>query len=336
VNRRQLLGAAAGLATGSSPFAAATEHLERVTASGEVSAAVLQVEAPGRKLLRAFGRASAGTPFLIASVTKPMTAAVLMSLVEKKRLGLDDPVRRHLPGFASGEVTVRHLLCHTSGLPDMLPDNLELRRRHAPLAEFVAGACQAPLLFPPGSQVRYQSMGLLLAAEIARRLAGDFPELMRRTLFAPLGMKDSALGLGKHRLEDTARCQVPDDPAGWNSPYWRNLGSPWGGAHATAADLTRLLRFFAHPDGRGPLSPASVATMLATQTPPAARERYGLGWRLGLHGRERTFGHSGATGTVAWFDPTRELSFVLLTTLPSAKWTATVLSPVGQLVSDAA
>jgi CubicO group peptidase (beta-lactamase class C family) len=335
VNRRQLLGAAAGLASGASPFAAATEHLERVTGSGEVTAAVLQVEAPGRKLLRAFGRTTAGTPFLLASLTKPMTAAVVMSLVEKKRLGLDDPVRRHLPELASGEVTVRQLLCHTSGLPDMLPDNLELRRRHAPLSEFVARACQAPLLFPPGREVRYQSMGLLLAAEIARRLAGPFPDLMRRTLFGPLGMKDSALGLGRHRLEDTAPCQVPDDPAGWNSSYWRDLGSPWGGAHGTAPDLTRLLRFFAHPGGKGPLSPATVATMLTTQTPPSARDRYGLGWRLGLEGGEPTFGHAGATGTVAWFDPARDLSFVLLTTLPSASWTAHVLGPVGKLVSEA-
>jgi CubicO group peptidase (beta-lactamase class C family) len=335
VTRRQLLGAAAGLAVGSEPFAAAVDHLNAVTGSGEVSAAVLQVEAPGRRLSRAFGRCTVGTPFLLASLTKPMTAAVLMALVEKKRLGLDDPVRRHLPEFAHAQVTVRHLLTHTSGLPDMLPDNLELRRRHAPLSEFVAGACRAPLLFPPGTQVRYQSMGFLLAAEIARRVAGPFPEQMRRTLFAPLQMKDSALGLGHVKLAETAPCQVPDDAAGWNSPYWRNLGSPWGGAHGTAADLTRLLNFFARPPASGPLAPATVATMLALQTPPAAHERYGLGWRLGIDGQERSFGHGGATGTLAWWNPDKQLSFVLLTTLPTAKWSPTVLRPVSDLVRAA-
>jgi beta-lactamase class C len=332
MNRRQLLAAAAGLATGpGGPI----EHLERAVASGRVSGAVLQVQGPGSQVARAFGQVRVDTPFLLASITKPMTAAVVMSLVQAGRLGLDDPVRRHLPEFASPLPTVRHLLCHTSGLPDMLPDNLELRRRHAPLSAFVAGACRAPLLFPPGSQVRYQSMGLLLAGELAARAAHTpLPELMRRTLFQPLGMSQSSLGLGGRKLEDTARCQVPDEPWGWNSAYWRDLGSPWGGAHGTAADLTRLLRFFARPGAAGPLSAASVATMLSRQTPESASDRYGLGWRLGMHG-PRAFGHSGATGVEAWMDPARDLSVVLLTTLPAAQWSPALLKPVGDLVSAA-
>jgi CubicO group peptidase (beta-lactamase class C family) len=163
----------------------------------------------------------------------------------------------------------------------------------------------APLEFTPGSRVRYQSCGFLLAATIVERLTGTpFREHLRKVLFAPLGMKATSLGLGGRRVEDTARCQVPDDPGGWNSPYWRDLGSPWGGAHSTAGDLVRLLRFFAHPGSGGPLRAATVATMLSLQSPPG-KERYGLGWRLGLGGAgssERTFGHGGATGTLCWFE----------------------------------
>jgi CubicO group peptidase (beta-lactamase class C family) len=265
----------------------------------------------------------------------------VMTLVEQRRLALDDAVATHLPAFADGgadrrAVTVRHLLAHTSGLPDMLPDNLELRRRHAPLADFVAGACKAPLAFSPGTRVRYQSMGVLLAAEIARRIARTpFPELLRRRLFAPLGMRRTSLGLGGRRLEETARCQVPDEPWGWNSRYWRELGAPWAGAIGTAGDLARLLRFFARPE-RGPLAAATARLMLTAQTPPG-RERYGLGWRLGAPARgasERTFGHSGATGTVCWMDPERDLTFVLLTTRPAAEAGA-LLPPVADLVSSA-
>jgi CubicO group peptidase (beta-lactamase class C family) len=324
------------MAAGKDQLAEAVALLDRAAGSGEVAAAVLHVVAPGRTLLKAFGRASADSVFLLASITKPMTAAVVMRLIERGRMGLDDPVRKHLPGCAPPGVTVRHLLTHTSGLPDMLPDNQELRRRHAPLSEFQAGACRAAPLFAPGAEVRYQSMGFLLAAAIAEKVAGTpFRELMSQTLFAPLQMTHSALGLGGHKLEETARCQVPDDAGGWNSPYWRDLGSPWGGAHGTAPDITRLLRFFARPTAGGPLKPETVRLMLTPQTPPGKKgERYGLGWRLGLGGHPHTFGHSGSTGTVSWMDPDRDLSFVLLTTLPAAESNGKVLQPVSDLVGQ--
>jgi CubicO group peptidase (beta-lactamase class C family) len=182
-------------------------------------------------------------------------------------------------------------------------------------------------------------MGILLAAQIAERIAGvPFRELMRRRLFAPLGMTDTSLGLGGRRVEDTARCQVPDEPWGWNSRYWRDLGSPWGGAHGTAADIARLLRFFARQT-RGPLRPATARLMITPQTParPDGGDRYGLGWRLGGGGRgasERTFGHGGATGTLCWMDPARDLVFVLLTTRPAAEPRG-ILQPVSDLVSAA-
>jgi CubicO group peptidase (beta-lactamase class C family) len=317
--------------------------LERAVAEGALRAAVLHVVTPRHTLSRSFGEARPDTIFLLASISKPMTAAGVMALVEEGRLGLDDPVAKHLPEFAGADragVKVRHLLSHTSGLPDMLPDNEALRRRHAPLSAFLAGAVRAPLLFPPGSQVRYQSMGFLIAAAIAEKLTKEpFPAYLERRLLAPLGMKHTALGLGAHRLEETARSQVPDDDWGWNSPYWRRLASPWGGAHGTAADIARLLAFFAHPQARGPLRAETVRLMLTPQTPASAKERYGFGWRLGPAAAgcsERTFGHGGATGTASWHDPARDLTFVLLTTWPTSQSNAKLIKPVADAVSVAA
>jgi len=235
--RDLLLGTMAGPVS-AHPLDAAVAHLDKATRSGEVAAAVLLVEARGQRHLHAFGQARADTVFLLASITKPMTAVGLMALVDEGKLALADPVHEHLPGFTGQDralVTIKHLLNHTSGLPDQLPDNLELRRRYAPLDAFVAGALRAPLRFPPGSSVAYQSMGFLLAAKIAEAVSRlPFRELLRRRVFQPLGMTGASLGLGGRKVEDTARVQVPDDPGGWNSPYWRDLGSPWGGAHATA------------------------------------------------------------------------------------------------------
>ena len=64
---------------------------------------------------------------------------------------------------------VRQLLTHTAGLPDMLPANLALREARAPLADFVEEALTTPLLFTPGTDHSYSSMGILLAAEIVER-----------------------------------------------------------------------------------------------------------------------------------------------------------------------
>src|SRR5262245_13110116 len=145
-------------------------------------AAVLQVSAGTRTLVREVGAArGADTVFLLASITKPMTAAEAMALVERGQRSLDDPVRKQLPEPAGADapaapgrrsLLVRHLLDHTSGLPDMVPSNLELRKRHAPLSAFLAEALVAPLEFAPGSRVRYQSSGFLLAATIVERLTG--------------------------------------------------------------------------------------------------------------------------------------------------------------------
>jgi CubicO group peptidase (beta-lactamase class C family) len=97
----------------------------------------------------------------------------------------------------------------------------------------------------------------------------------------------------------------------------------------------RLLRWAAHPTAQGPLRPETARAMLVPSTPPA-RDRYGLGWRLGVGGKgasPETFGHSGATGTLSWLDPTRDLGLVLLTTRPSDQSEKTVLRPVSDLVS---
>jgi CubicO group peptidase (beta-lactamase class C family) len=329
----------------------AHDLIDRAVAAGQVQAAVLHVKAGHQTDLRAFGRARPGTVFLLASISKPITAAGVMALVESGKLSLDDPAQKYVPELAGPDharITVRMLLDHSSGLPDMPPDNKELRARHAPLGDFLASASRVPLLFPPGSAVKYQSMGFLVAGTIVERLAGlPLREHLRTRLFAPLGMNDTSLGLGGRAIADTASCQVPEDTGGWNSAYWRDLGSPWGGAHGSAADLVRLLQFFAHPTAGGPLRPETVQAMLTPSGPaikkaPAAGnghvERYGLGWRLGSGGKsssDHTFGHSGATGVTAWLDPARELTCILLTTWPSAESQKALLGPVSDAVAAA-
>jgi CubicO group peptidase (beta-lactamase class C family) len=318
--------------------------VERAVTAGEVRAAVLDVRQGKSGFSRAFGEARGPeTPFLVASISKPMTATGVMLLVDRGKLALSDPVREFVPEFSGGDrerVTVQHLLTHTSGLPDMLPENIEMRKRHAPLSDFVAATCQTPLLFPPGTKVSYQSMGILLAAEIAQRITKlPFRDFLRREVFLPLGMRATSLGLGGRRIEDTAQCQMENsDDWNWNSPYWRNFGAPWGGVHSTAADISKFLNSFLRPNGLV-LKRETAAAMITNHT-KGLNEAWGLGWKLQpgafAHGcSPRTFGHYGATGTVAWAEPEAGLRCVLLTTWPADSSQKKLLMPVSEVAAGA-
>jgi CubicO group peptidase (beta-lactamase class C family) len=344
MTRRDLLGALC-LATRRNNLDEAARLIAQRAASGYLGAAVLAVRTGKADFVRAFGKATGSDAvFLLASITKPMTVAGLMLLADRRELSIDDTVARFIPEFKGDDrarVLVRHLLTHTSGLPDMLPENVELRRRHAPLAEFVQGTCRTPLLFPPGTQVRYQSMGLLLAAEIVHRITRrPFADYLGTELFRPLGLSQTSLGLGGRPLAQTMKCQVDQvSDWDWNSPYWRNLASPWGGAHSTATDIVTLLQYFATHD-RGPLKPSTAIAMTTEQT-RGLKPRWGFGWTLndGKFGRGSSpaaFGHGGSTGTLCWHDPAKNLTFVLLTTKPAEHSNDTVLYPAADLVSTSA
>ncbi len=315
---------------------AASELLGSASARGEIAAASLLVRQGSHLETRAFGAApSADAIFLIASISKPISVAALMSLSDRGLFRLQDPLQKFIPEFRGEgreQVTIGHLLTHTSGLPDQLPENETLRKNHAPLTEFVTGAIGTPLLFAPGDQYRYSSMGILLASEVAQRLSDKpFPSLVRETVFEPLQMTRSALGLGAWSVEQTMRCQVenaaPESGAGsaeskawdWNSPYWRNLAAPWGGAHASAPDIDRFLSAFLHPP-EGWLRPETTELMIRNQNPDGLTPRglgFGLGKAVASPGcSPQTFGHVGATGTLAWADPASDTTCVVLTTLP--------------------
>jgi CubicO group peptidase (beta-lactamase class C family) len=259
-----------------------------------------------------------------------------MTLFDQSGFGLDDLVKKFVPAFVGDgreQVTVRHLMTHVSGLPDQLQENAELRSRHASLSEFVDRVVRTPLSFKPGSQYQYSSMGILLALDVARRISGQsIPDFVDRSVLQPLKMRHSALGLGQFEPNDMVRCQTeraaPEsgggDPAAkdwdWNSPYWRTLGAPWGGAHASAADLATFLGEFMYAKGTL-LKPNSANLMISNRNPPGLTPR-GLGFNVtaaaGSRGcSDKTFGHTGSTGTLCWADPATETICVVLTSLPA-------------------
>jgi CubicO group peptidase (beta-lactamase class C family) len=238
----------------------------------EVNAASILVARRGKIVLhRGFGRISvspkaspvqADSVYLLASITKPVTACALMLLVERGDVSLNDPVSRYLPELSGGErdkILVRDLLTHTSGLPDMLPENTNLRRAHAPLSEFVTRTYQTPLLYPPGTSFRYQSMGVLLAGTIVEKLSGiRLRDFVKQRIFDPLEMQTSSLGAGRLQIEQTVQAWTsPDANAadiqsfGPNSPYWRDMGHHGAGCTAPLLTWRGFSRRFSTPAGTG-------------------------------------------------------------------------------------
>src|SRR5438552_7655905 len=134
--------------------------------------------------------------FLLGSISKPINVTAVMTLFDEGKFRLDDRVKKFLPAFTGDgrdAVTIQHLLTHTSGLPDQLANNNELRQQHAPLTEFAAQTMRTRLDFAPGAKYQYSSMGILLAARIAELLSeSDILTLVDRSVLQPLGMKHSA------------------------------------------------------------------------------------------------------------------------------------------------
>lgn len=290
--------------------------------------------------------------FLIASITKPVVGMGALILAERGLLALDDRAEQYVPEFGKigkHAITIRHLMTHTSGLPDMLPQNVELRKENAPLAKFVAGACEIGVDFQPGRGVQYQSMGIAILAEIISRVSGQScAQFLQDEIFGPLGMRDTALGApagwfegAEPKVNRIAEVRVPPETErettwNWNSKYWRKLGAPWGGLLTTPADLAIFGQMMLN---RGTLNDVQI---LAPHTVDAATRNqladmrevpeddrrcrpWGLTWRLNWPATSanfgdflgpRTYGHWGATGTLMWIDPDLHAFMVLLTTQP--------------------
>jgi CubicO group peptidase (beta-lactamase class C family) len=332
----------------------AYDLLNQWTKTDKIPAAALCVGRKGRMLEpRFFGRQrpEAGAPplrkdaiFLVASITKPVTVTAVMMLVERGQLALEDRVAVYVPRFAQNgkhDVQIRHLMTHTSGLPDMCPDNDKLRAAHKPLAAFIDEACRSPLLFAPGTQVNYQSLGIAMLAEVVHQITGlALSEYLRKEIFTPLGMADTSLGWQPEKKDRIAVVRISPEQQktdwNWNTPYWLGFGAPWGGLNTSPADFARFCQMMLNGGALGDvriLSPATVRAMTSNQLEgmpqvPAEERRcrpWGLGWRLNWPAHSanfgdllgpRTYGHWGASGTLCWLDPDAEAFCILFTTQP--------------------
>ena len=258
----------------------------------------------------------------LASVTKPVTATAVLLLVQDGKIGLDDPVAKFIPSFRRhANVTVRHLLTHTSGLPRNVPSRKMptmhrdwLSRRLADIAE---EAAQMDLLFPPGTKYSYCNAGLATLGRVVEVVSGrPFDQFLQARLFDPLGMTTTTFRPPASAARRVATLYA--DAAGRRDITYRfdpefriTNPAPNGGLFSTAREMASFVQLFLNGGSYNSapiLSPATVKQMLANHTPQLPESR-GLGWALQDGGA--VFSHAGSSGTYLWGDPRRGVVGVL-------------------------
>ena len=218
------------------------------------------------------------TLFLIGSLSKQFIATGIMVLAQDGRLSVDDRLDTHFPEAppAWRDITIRHLLTHTSGL-----------RREAPAADLakampdldvIRSAFALPLQGKPGDRYDYSNLGYFTLAEIITRVSGSpWPEFIQRRVFAPAGMTRTTTTSTVGRLDDRAVGYAWADGAGSVAPGFAAL-RPSGAFASTATDLAK---WAAALDGDGVLLPASKAEMWKRVTLNDGKTYpYGFGWEL--------------------------------------------------------
>jgi len=310
--------------------------LDWATEAGIVPGAVVRVEREGRTIVEASSGWAMLLPerrpmrpdclFDLASVTKPVaTSTSIMILVERGEVSLDTPVGSLVPEFRGGhkgEVTIRHLLAHTSGLPAHLRFYETLSGKE----EIVRAVCKTPLEALPGKRFRYSDLGFILLGEVVERASGvPLDRFCKENIFDPLGMRDTCF---KPDLRRFARRLVATEFCKWRgrvicgevhdeNAYAMGEVAGHAGLFSTARDLTTFLRMLLNEgelDGVRILRPESVRLMFSPLGGPVSH--FGLGWHISApvpSFSERTFWHSGFTGTFVCADPEGMVTVVLLT-----------------------
>ena len=290
--------------------------------------------------------------FRIASLTKPVTCAAIMILVDQGRISVIDPVEKYLPeyrglklnacGARSGyncslvtpsrPINIEDLMAHTSGLPAGAPEAPGAEPPKS-LAEQVSRGVKATLLFEPGTAWNYSNLGIDILGRIIEVVAKQpFDQFLSERIFAPLNMKDTSFVVPPEKLDRmavlygrSAEGKLVRVEAVWGKPG--TVPVPAGGLISTAADMLQfneMMRNKGALNGRRVLSGAAVELMTTSHTGdskagwvPGVGHGYGYEVVRGVEGMFRynslgSYVKGGAYRTYEWVDPQKDMDGVFM------------------------
>lgn len=335
-----------------------SKFMQSLVDDGKIAGGVTMMARHGKVIhMKAVGMADreAGKPmrtdsiFRIASMTKPVTSVAVMMLWEQRKLGLDDPVSKYIPEFknprvlvgvdplatrpANGEITIRHLLTHTSGLTYDAENLQPLYNQHRisggisstdlTLDQMIKTLAGLPLLFDPGDNFEY-GMSTDVLGRVVEVVSGDtLDRFFDKTIVAPLGMHDTSfkvppdkldrLAAAYFRAEDGLRKLKDGDigPIGDTGDYPYNDSHEYlsggGGLCSTPGDYVRFCQMLLNGgelDGKRLLKKDTIDLMttnhIGTLEAPSIDviERFGFGFTT--YSNDERY-HKQLRGAYAWF-----------------------------------
>lgn len=335
-------------------FAEIDRAIETAIGERRLPGAVFRLERNGAMYEKAYGHLSyepgaakmgADTVFDAASLTKVVaTAPSVMLLAEEGKINLDAKLVQYFPECASGgkqDITIRHLLTHSSGLQASLPRTPAWRGDAAAHAL----ACSLPVTHPAGIFFRYSDVNYVLLGQLVHKVSGmPLNEFAQQRIYKPLKMHDTGfLPLSRIKAEQIAPTQKsPADPAKKalhddlaaghmlqgvvHDPTARLMGGVSGsaGLFSTTRDLARFARMMlgeGELDGVRVLSKESVRLMSTVQSPAGIEALRGMGMDINSPYAVRprgtvfpvgSYGHTGFTGCILWIDPHSRTFYVFL------------------------
>ncbi|GAA1534836.1 serine hydrolase domain-containing protein [Nocardioides humi] len=233
---------------------------------------------------------TADSAYRIGSITKTLTAVLVLQLRDEGRLGLDDPIGRFVPDTGYRSVTLRELLAHTGGLQSEPAGPWWERVDGGSFAALTAANDGSGRVAAAGEYYHYSNLGFALLGEVVARLRGaSWWEVVQQRLLAPLGMtrtsyrppEDHAPGRSVDHFAHTLSAEPHTDTGAMAA-----AGQLW----STVGDLLRWADLLAtgHPDV------LAAATLAEMATPSALAADYGLGLRVLRSGGRTLVGHTGS------------------------------------------
>jgi CubicO group peptidase (beta-lactamase class C family) len=254
----------------------------------------------------------AETGFLFGSVTKVLTTTLVLQQVERGVVDLDERVITYLPEFklttpgAAEQLRVRHLLTHTNGIDaDLFFPDASGRDALKVFLEGLGRYCGA--LFGPGEYISYSNGGMIVAGRLLEAVTGTaYHDLLRRELYATVGMDDACTSAADAILRSTAVGHFPDPATGSaRRTEMFMLPETWAPAGSTAIGTIRDLLAFGRTHLAGGVSPAGKRVLAGESTARMQTVAHdvgtpnippiGLGWLLMPFGKTTVLSHSGAS-----------------------------------------
>jgi CubicO group peptidase (beta-lactamase class C family) len=306
----------------------------------------------------------ANSLFWIASMTKPITAASVLMLMDEGKLKITDPVAKYIPAFANlktpsgkpANLTITQILTHTSGLGEA---SNEATAASKTLEDLIPVFLAAPMQYEPGAKWKYTQSGINVAARIVEVISGmSFDQFVQKRIFEALGMVNTTFYpdkkpgilrvIGYVKNKNTAVLEPVTLPNIFGREGLPPLGN--GGLFSTGPDYARFCQMLLGNgmyNGKRYLSNEAMKLLMTVQTgdlPTGFIQNHenDYGWGIGTIVLKKphegvaamlspgTYGHGGAWGTQAWVDPVRGVAYILMVQRPGINGDASELRAVFQ------